>query len=35
MKKTVAGEHGMWSDKKKSNYGSTDDFVSLDKVLID
>ena len=32
---TVAGEHGMWSDKKKSNYGSTDDFVSLDKVLID
>ncbi|QHV94308.1 family 43 glycosylhydrolase [Spirosoma endbachense] len=31
---TVAGEHGTWSDKRRSNYGSIDNFVSLDKILI-
>jgi hypothetical protein len=31
---TVAGEHGNWSDKRRSNYGSTGNFVSLNKVVI-
>jgi len=30
---TVLGEHGTWSDKRKSNYGSTDNFVALDKIV--
>lgn len=30
----VTGEHGSWSDKRKSNYGSTGNFVSLDKFII-
>lgn len=31
---TVAGEHGNWSDKKKNIYGSTGNFVSVDKLMI-
>lgn len=31
---TVMGERGNWSDKRKSNYGSTGYFVSLDKFNI-
>ena len=31
---TVAGEHGTWSDKKKNIYGSTGNFVSIDKLII-
>lgn len=31
---TVTGEHGTWSDKRKSNYGSTDNFVSLSNIII-
>ncbi|AKQ47637.1 glycosyl hydrolase family 43 [Rufibacter radiotolerans] len=31
---TVMGERGNWSDKRKSNYGSTGYFVSLDKLVI-
>ncbi|MFV5691999.1 family 43 glycosylhydrolase [Flavobacterium sp. LT1R49] len=30
----VTGERSNWSDKRKSNYGSTGDFVSLDKIII-
>ena len=30
----VTGEHGNWSDKKKSIYGSTGNFVSLNKIII-
>jgi hypothetical protein len=30
----VTGERSNWSDKRKSNYGSTGNFVSLDKVII-
>lgn len=30
----VTGERSNWSDKKKSIYGSTGNFVSLDKVII-
>ena len=31
---TVKGEHGNWSDKRKNMFGSTDNVVSLDKILI-
>ncbi|MCU7550643.1 family 43 glycosylhydrolase [Chitinophagaceae bacterium LB-8] len=31
---TVMGERGNWSDKRKSDYGSTGYFVSLDKIVI-
>lgn len=31
---TVMGEHGNWSDKRKNIYGSTGNFVSLDKIVI-
>ncbi len=31
---TVAGERPNWSDKRKTNYGSTGYFISLDKVVI-
>lgn len=31
---TVMGEHGNWSDKRKNIYGSTGNFVSLDKIII-
>jgi hypothetical protein len=30
----VTGERSNWSDKRKSNYGSTGNFISLDKVII-
>lgn len=30
----VTGERSNWSDKRKSNYGSTGNFVSLDKIVI-
>jgi hypothetical protein len=32
---SVMGEHGNWWDKKKNVYGSTGNFVSLDKLVID
>jgi hypothetical protein len=28
------GEHAKWSDKRVANYGSTGDFISLDKVIL-
>lgn len=31
---TVTGEHGNWTDKKKIIYGSTGNYVSLDKIVI-
>jgi hypothetical protein len=31
---TVMGEHGNWSDKRKNIYGSTGNFVSLNKIVI-
>lgn len=31
---SVMGEHGNWSDKKKNVYGSSGNFVSLDKLVI-
>jgi hypothetical protein len=31
---SVTGERSNWSDKKKSIYGSTGNFVSLDKIII-
>lgn len=31
---TVSGEHGNWSDKKKSVYGSTGNYLSLDNIVI-
>lgn len=31
---SVMGERANWSDKRKSNYGSTGNFVSLDKLVI-
>jgi hypothetical protein len=31
---SVMGEHGNWSDKRKNVYGSTGNFVSLDKLVI-
>lgn len=31
---TVTGERGNWYDKRKSDYGSTGNFVSLDKLVI-
>lgn len=31
---TVMREHGNWSDKRKNIYGSTGNFVSLDKIVI-
>jgi hypothetical protein len=31
---TVMGEKGNWSDKRKSLYGSTGYFISLDKVIV-
>lgn len=34
LKVTVTGFHGNWSDKKKSNYGSTGNHVYLDKAII-
>jgi hypothetical protein len=30
----VMGEHAKWSDKRVANYGSTGDFISLDKVIL-
>ena len=30
----VLGEHPAWSDKRKSNYGSTDNFVVIEEVYI-
>jgi hypothetical protein len=30
----TTGERSNWSDKRKSNYGSTGNFVSLDKIII-
>ena len=30
----VMGERSNWSDKRKSDYGSTGYFVSLDKIII-
>ena len=30
----VTGERSNWSDKRKSNYGSTGNFVSLDKIRV-
>lgn len=30
----VTGERSNWSDKRKSNYGSTGNFITLDKLLI-
>lgn len=34
LKVTVSGEHGNWSDKKKNLYGSTGNYVSIDKIII-
>lgn len=34
LKVTVMGEHGNWSDKRRSDYGSMGDFISLDKVIV-
>jgi hypothetical protein len=31
---TVSGEHGNWSDRRTRNYGSTGDFMALDKVVV-
>ncbi len=31
---TVMGEHGNWRDKRKNIYGSTGNFVSLDKIVV-
>ena len=31
---SVMGKHGNWSDKRKNVYGSTGNFVSLDKLVI-
>jgi hypothetical protein len=31
---TVLGEHSSWSDKKRSDYGSTGNFIYLDKVVV-
>jgi hypothetical protein len=31
---SVMGEHGNWSDKRKNVYGSTGDFISLDKFVV-
>ncbi|MES2276555.1 MAG: family 43 glycosylhydrolase [Bacteroidota bacterium] len=31
---TISGEHGVWTDKSKRIYGSTDNYFSLDKVFI-
>jgi hypothetical protein len=31
---SVMGEHGNWSDKRKNVYGSTGNFISLDKLVI-
>jgi hypothetical protein len=31
---SVMGEHGNWSDKKRNVYGSTGNFVSLDKLVV-
>jgi hypothetical protein len=31
---TVTGERPNWSDKRKTNYGSTGYFVSLEKIVI-
>lgn len=30
----VTGERPNWSDKRKSNYGSTGNFISVDKIII-
>ncbi|SHG13887.1 Glycosyl hydrolases family 43 [Flavobacterium fluvii] len=30
----VTGERSKWSDKRKSDYGSTGNFISLDKIII-
>ena len=34
MTVTVQGMHPVWSDKKKTIFGSTGDFVSLDRVVV-
>jgi len=34
MTVTVQGMHPVWSDKKKTIFGSTGDFVSLDHVIV-
>ena len=31
---TVMGEHGNWWDKRKNLFGSTGNFVSLDKIVV-
>jgi hypothetical protein len=31
---TVMGQHGNWSDKRKNFFGSTGNFVSLDKIVV-
>jgi hypothetical protein len=31
---SVMGEHGNWSDKRKNIYGSTGNFVSIDKIVV-
>lgn len=31
---SVMGDHCSWSDKKRTKYGSTGDFISLDKLVI-
>jgi hypothetical protein len=34
LKVTVMGEHGSWYNKKRNLYGSSGNFVSLDKIVI-
>lgn len=34
LRVSVMGEHGNWSDKRRNVYGSTGNFVSLDKLVI-
>ena len=31
---TAAGEHGTWTDKRKSIYGSTGNFVSIAEIIV-
>lgn len=35
LKVTATGEHGKWSDKKRNDYGSTGNFVSVSKFLVE
>jgi hypothetical protein len=34
LKVSVIAEHGKWSDKKGTVYGSTGNYVSVDRILI-